>query len=122
MAVGAVIVWAITGPVFHFSDTWQLVMNTVSSIITFCMVFVIQNSQNRDSRAIQLKLDEIIRATAEARNDLINLELAPEERLNETAEELTRVASGEVPSSEPEAPEPEHAGDTNAPASSASPR
>jgi low affinity Fe/Cu permease len=59
------------------------------------MVFVIQSSQNRDSRAIQLKLDEIIRANADARNDLINLELAPEERLNETAEELTKVAQGE---------------------------
>jgi low affinity Fe/Cu permease len=71
-------------------------MNTTSSIITFCMVFVIQASQNRDSKAIQLKLDEIIRSTSGARNELIDLEVAPEERVNETEQELMRVAAGEA--------------------------
>jgi low affinity Fe/Cu permease len=90
-----VIVWAVSGPIFRFSDTWQLAMNTVSSIITFCMVFVIQNSQNRDSRALQLKLDEIIRSSSGARNELINLETAPEDRVNQTAQELAQVADGD---------------------------
>jgi len=96
LAVGVVILWALTGPIFGFSDTWQLAMNTTSSIITFCMVFVIQASQNRDSKAIQLKLDEIIRSTNGARNELIDLEVAPEERVNQTEEELMRVATGEA--------------------------
>jgi low affinity Fe/Cu permease len=91
------VAWIVTGPLFHFSDTWQLVISTISSVVTFCMVFVIQASQNRDSRAIQLKLDEIIRSTGGARNELINLETQPEERLEQTAEELLRAAgvSGE---------------------------
>jgi low affinity Fe/Cu permease len=68
-----VVGWLVTGPIFHFSDTWQLVMNTISSIVTFLMVFLIQNSQNRDGAAVQLKLDELIRVT-QARNDLIGIE------------------------------------------------
>jgi low affinity Fe/Cu permease len=96
LAVGVVIIWGLTGPIFGFSDTWQLAMNTTSSIITFCMVFVIQASQNRDSKAIQLKLDEIIRSTSGARNELIDLEVAPEERVNATEDELRRIAAGET--------------------------
>lgn len=69
-----VIIWATTGPVFHFSDTWQLVINTGTTIVTFLMVFLIQNTQNRDSKAVQLKLDELIRATKGARNQYVGLE------------------------------------------------
>jgi low affinity Fe/Cu permease len=81
VAVLVVIGWAISGPLFGYSDTWQLVINTGTTIITFLMVFLIQNSQNRDSQAIQLKLDELIRVGREARNDMINLEDLSEEDL-----------------------------------------
>lgn len=73
-SVAVILLWLATGPVFHFSDTWQLVINTGTTIITFLMVFLIQNSQNRDSKAIQLKLDELIRAARYARNQMVNLE------------------------------------------------
>src|ERR1700738_3701852 len=79
-AVGAVLTWAITGPLFGFSDTWQLVINTATTIVTFLMVFLIQNSQNRDSAAIQLKLDELIRV-GRARNSLVGIEHLTEEEL-----------------------------------------
>jgi low affinity Fe/Cu permease len=75
-------VWAVTGPVFHFSDTWQLVINTSTSVITFLMVFVIQNTQNRDGAAIQAKLDELIRVSA-ARNMLIGIETLSEDEIAE---------------------------------------
>lgn len=81
IAVGVIIVWAITGPLFHFSDTWQLVINTGTTIITFLIVFLIQNTQNRDSFAIQLKLDELIRAVKGARNGLVDIENLPDEDL-----------------------------------------
>jgi low affinity Fe/Cu permease len=87
-----VVVWALTGPIFNFSDTWQLFINTSTTVITFWMVFVIQNSANRDAKAIHLKLDEIIRATKGARNELITLEQAPEAVVARTAEELAEVA------------------------------
>ena len=69
-----IVLWLVTGPVFHFSDTWQLVINTTTTIVTFLMVFLIQNTQNRDSHAIHLKLDELIRANEQARNKLLALE------------------------------------------------
>src|SRR5262252_3384678 len=73
LAVGAVIAWAVLGPVFHYSDSWQLVINTATTIITFLVVFMIQNTQNRDSRALHLKLDELLRALASARNGIIDI-------------------------------------------------
>ena len=73
-AIAVVIIWGLTGPLFHFSDTWQLIINTGTTIVTFLMVFLIQNSQNRDNAAIQLKLDEIIRSTQGAHNAMVGLE------------------------------------------------
>lgn len=76
-----VVAWGVTGPLFHFSDTWQLVINTGTTIVTFLMVFLIQNTQNRDSHAIHLKLDELIRANKHARNKLLALEEMSDEEL-----------------------------------------
>jgi low affinity Fe/Cu permease len=83
-----VIVWAVLGPIFHYSDTWQLVINTGTTIITFLMVFLIQNTQNRDTLALQLKLDELILATAGARNAIASIEDASDEKLKEAKEEV----------------------------------
>jgi low affinity Fe/Cu permease len=83
-----VLCWAATGPLFHFSDTWQLVINTGTTIVTFLMVFLIQATQNRDGKAIQLKLDELIRAKATARNVFADLEDASEDELREFAAEF----------------------------------
>jgi low affinity Fe/Cu permease len=81
VAILIIIAWGITGPAFHFSDTWQLIINTGTTIVTFLMVFLIQNTQNRDAKAMQLKLDEIIRALKNARNELVDLEKLSDEDL-----------------------------------------
>ena len=96
IAGGFVAGWLVTGPIFAFSDTWQLVMNTISSIVTFLMVFLIQNTQNRDSSALQLKLDELIRAT-EARNRLIGIERLPEPELESVREKIDKKETIQPP-------------------------
>ena len=93
VAVGVIVVWGVTGPIFHYSDTWQLVINTGTTIVTFLMVFLIQNSQNRDATLIQLKLDELIRAVETAETSLINMDEMSEEELKEVQEEFARVAA-----------------------------
>ena len=80
-AVFVIVVWLVTGPTFHFSDTWQLIINTATTVITFLMVFLIQNTQNRDAKAMHLKLDELIRALKGARNQLVDLEDLSDEEL-----------------------------------------
>ena len=92
-SVVLVVVWALTGPIFRFSDTWQLFINTSTTVITFWMVFVIQNSANREAKATQLKLDELIRALADARNDFIALDRAPENVLVEREQEFEQMAN-----------------------------
>jgi low affinity Fe/Cu permease len=91
IGVAVIAVWAITGPLFHFSDTWQLVINTGTTIITFLMVFLIQNTQNRDARTMQLKLDELLRAVKDARTKLVDLEDAPDEVVEEFRKEFSEL-------------------------------
>ena len=91
----AIVFWGATGPLFGFSDTWQLVVNTSTTIITFLMVFLIQNTQNRDGAAIQAKLDELLRAVSDARNDFIGIEHLTEKELAEILQEVEREAYGE---------------------------
>ena len=95
LAGGVVLVWLVTGPVFHYSDTWQLVINTGTTIITFLMVFLIQNAQNRDGSAIQAKLDELIRAINTARNDFIGIEHLTEAELEKIKAVLERECGNE---------------------------
>ena len=94
LAAGVVLVWAITGPLFQFSDTWQLVINTGTTIVTFLMVFLIQNSQNRDSAAIQVKLDELIRVST-AQNSFVGIEHLTDEELEEIRSKCERRAEAE---------------------------
>jgi low affinity Fe/Cu permease len=91
LAVSVVVVWGATGPIFHYSDTWQLVINTGTTIVTFLMVFLIQNTQNRDAHVVHLKLDELIRATKGARNALVGLEDMSDEDLDSLQREFERL-------------------------------
>jgi len=93
LACLVIVIWAVTGPLFGFSDTWQLVINTSTTIITFLMVFLIQSTQNRDSEAMQVKLDEIIRAIGEGRNELLDLEELEEEELEAIKQTYLEMAS-----------------------------
>ena len=94
IATGVVLVWAITGPLFQYSDTWQLVINTGTTIVTFLMVFLIQNSQNRDSAAIQVKLDELIRVSS-AQNSFVGIEHLTDDELEEIRDKCERRAEAE---------------------------
>ena len=91
-AIVIIVVWAVTGPLFGFSDTWQLVINTGTTIVTFLMVFLIQNTQNRDTEALQIKLDELIRAVKGAREEVLDLEELDEAQLNEIRKEYLDLA------------------------------
>jgi low affinity Fe/Cu permease len=93
-AIAIIVVWAITGPLFGFSDTWQLVINTGTTIVTFLMVFLIQNTQNRDAQALHLKLDELLRAMKGARTGMVDLEAMPDEELQKLQAEFRRL--GEI--------------------------
>lgn len=92
LAAMTIVMWAVTGPLFGFSDTWQLVINTSTTIITFLMVFLIQSTQNRDSEAMQVKLDEIIRAIGNAKNELLDLEELEEAELDEVKKTYEAMA------------------------------
>ena len=92
LALLIILVWAVTGPLFHFSDTWQLVINTSTTIVTFLMVFLIQNTQNRDSTAMQIKLDELIRALQGAHNELVDLEDMSDRDLEQMKARYTQLA------------------------------
>jgi low affinity Fe/Cu permease len=110
LAAAVIVGWLVTGPAFAFSDTWQLVINTGTTIVTFLMVFLIQNTQNRDGAAVQLKLDEIIRALQGAHNALLDLEELPERDLamfRRRYEELARKARQDLQGGEPDTGTPE---------------
>ncbi|WP_193163037.1 low affinity iron permease family protein [Microbulbifer hainanensis] len=92
-AVMIILVWGISGPLFHFSNTWQLIINTITTTVTFLMVFLIQNTQNRDTEAIQLKLDELIRATQGAHNALLDLEELDDDSLEEFRQRYEALAA-----------------------------
>lgn len=91
IATLAIVLWAATGPVFHYSDTWQLVINTTTSVLTFLVVFLIQNTQNRDARAIHLKLDEVIHAIGKAHNEMIQIETLSDKDLEDLAAHFKRI-------------------------------
>jgi low affinity Fe/Cu permease len=110
LAVTTIVVWLATGPLFDYSDTWQLVINTTTTVVTFLMVFVIQNTQNRDTEAMQIKLDELIRATRGAHNALLDLEELEEDQLDrfrQRYEELARAARENVEHGERDTDTPE---------------
>ena len=92
LAIGIIVIWALTGPLFRFGNTWLLVINTVANIITFLMIFLIRNAQNRESEAVQLKLDELIRATQTAQNTLLDIEELSEEELDRIKARFERLA------------------------------
>ena len=90
-AIAVILAWAVSGPLFGFSDTWQLVINTGTTIVTFLMVFLVQNAQNRDAKATHLKLDELLRASKGARTGLVNLEILSDEELSELQAQFERL-------------------------------
>lgn len=92
LAMLSVLIWGISGPYYKYSDTWQLVINTATTVITFLIVFLIQNTQNRDARALHLKLDELIRAVAEAHNEMINIETLSDPELERLAKRYERFS------------------------------
>lgn len=92
IAVTIVLIWGALGPIFAYSDTWQLVINTGTTIVTFLMVFLVQNTQNRDAKAIHIKLDELIRAVSKARNDLLNVEDEPDQKLKDLHQEFQALS------------------------------
>lgn len=91
LAISVIVIWAVTGPVFHYSDTWQLIINTGTTIVTFLMVFLIQNTQNRDARAINLKLNELIESIKSARNEMIDIEHLSDKELDVLAHRYEAV-------------------------------
>ncbi len=93
VAIAIIAIWAATGHIFHYSDTWQLIINTGTTIVTFLMVFLIQNTQNRDSKAVNLKLDELIRAVGGARNNLVDLERMSDQELVKLQKEFQRIGN-----------------------------
>lgn len=99
LAVSIVALWALTGPLFHFSNTWQLVINTTTTIVTFMMVFLIQNTQNRDGKAMQLKLDELIRVSGPARDGFVDLEDLSDAELDELDDEFKKLHGNNPPQS-----------------------
>lgn len=96
-AMTLILVWAVTGPIFQFSDTWQLVINTGTTIVTFLMVFLIQNTQNRDAVALHLKLDELLRAVEEARTELVDVEDGSDEELQALRQEFKELHQSIAP-------------------------
>lgn len=108
VALAIVLIWAATGPLFHFADTWQLVINTGTTIVTFLMVFLIQNTQNRDSHALHLKLDELIRSNDAARNRLMGLEQLADHEIDELQLEFDRLAQEKIAARSERAPSTGH--------------
>jgi low affinity Fe/Cu permease len=101
VAACACLIWALTGPVFRYSNTWQLVINTATTVLTFLAVFLIQNTQNRNSLAVQLKLDELLRAVATARTSLVDLEDSTDEEIEKLRREFQRLHDGEGADAKP---------------------
>jgi len=113
LACGVILIWIATGPLFHYSDTWQLAINTATTIITFLMVFLIQHTQNKDTEVLQIKLDELIRATKGAHNALMDLEESTEQQLDalkEQYEALAQAAQRNLETGEPDTDSPEVGG------------
>jgi low affinity Fe/Cu permease len=100
VALAIIVVWGVSGPIFGWSDTWQLIINTGTTIVTFLMVFLIQNTQNRDTEAVQLKLDELIRVNEKARNRLLRLEELTEDEMEQVKRTFTHLAASSPPLSE----------------------
>lgn len=101
IAAGSILLWAIAGPEFHYNDTWQLTINTGTTIITFLMVFLIQNTQNREARSTQLKLDELVRAIEQARNSMVNLQDLSDQELDALELEFRKLGRTTAPKCDP---------------------